>query len=70
VANRVVYVGSSDDNIYAFSASGTTNCAGTPKTCQPLWVGATGGPIYASPAIADGVVYIPSDDGKLYAFRG
>jgi outer membrane protein assembly factor BamB len=29
----------------------------------------TGGPISASPATADGVVYIASTDGKLYAFE-
>jgi outer membrane protein assembly factor BamB len=68
VANGVVYVGSEDGIIYAFSASGTTNCSGTPKTCQPLWTGTTGGTMESSPAVANGVVYIGSDDGKLYAF--
>ena len=43
-------------------------CASGGGTCTPLWTGTTGGVISASPAVADGVVYVGSDDGKLYAF--
>jgi outer membrane protein assembly factor BamB len=32
-----------------------------------LWSVATGGPVKSSPAVANGVVYAGSDDGKLYA---
>ena len=32
------------------------------------WAGTTGGPVQSSPAIASGVAYVGSDDGKLYAF--
>ena len=32
-----------------------------------LWKFKTGGPIYASPVIANGILYIGSADGKLYA---
>lgn len=39
-----------------------------PKTLSGVkWTFKTGGPIVASPAIADGVVYIPSTDTNLYA---
>lgn len=34
---------------------------------QLLWKFKTGGPLYASPVIANGVLYIGSTDGKLYA---
>jgi len=69
VANGVVYVGSMDGKLYAFSASGTTKCSGIPKTCTPLSSAATGNSIIASsPAVAGGVVYVGSLDGKLYAF--
>ncbi len=68
VANGVVYAGSNNDRLYAFSAAGTANCSGTPKTCKPLWAGATRGLIFSSPAVANGVVYIGSNDGHLYAF--
>jgi outer membrane protein assembly factor BamB len=68
VANGVVYVGSTQGNLYAFSAAGTTGCSGTPKTCQPLWTGTTGSIAYSSPAVASGVVYVAATDGKLYAF--
>ena len=68
VANGVVYIGADDGKLYAFDAAGNTNCSGTPKTCQPLWTGATGYFIESSPALAGGVVYIGSYDGKLYAF--
>jgi outer membrane protein assembly factor BamB len=72
VANGVVYVGSSADNkLHAFSAAGTTGCSGTPKTCNPLWTGTTttGSIIGSSPAVANGVVYVGSSDGKLHAFH-
>jgi outer membrane protein assembly factor BamB len=65
VANGVVYAGSNDGKLYAFDAAGTTNCSGSPKTCQPLWTAATGGN-NPSPAVANGVVYVGAD--KLYAF--
>jgi outer membrane protein assembly factor BamB len=73
VANGLVYVGSFDNKLYAFSAAaGSTNCTttGTPPvtTCTPLWTGATGFSIRSSPAVANGVVYVGSADTKLYAF--
>jgi putative pyrroloquinoline-quinone-binding quinoprotein len=47
-----------------------SHCSGTPpgKTCTPLWTGATGNEISSTPAVADGAVYVGSQDGKLYAF--
>src|SRR5207248_4968030 len=69
VANGVVYAGSADFKLYAFAAvANTTNCSGTPTTCNPLWTAATGNELHASPAVANGVVYIGSTDAKLYAF--
>ena len=67
-ANGVVYVASWDGKLYAFDATGVTGCSGSPKTCSPLWTGATSGQARSSPAVANGVVYIASWDGKLYAF--
>jgi outer membrane protein assembly factor BamB len=43
-------------------------CSSTPKTCTPLWTGATGGDIVSSRAVANGVVYIGSVDDFLSAF--
>jgi outer membrane protein assembly factor BamB len=34
-----------------------------------VWTGATGGTIESTPTVVGGVVYIGSDDGKLYAFN-
>jgi outer membrane protein assembly factor BamB len=68
VAGGVAYVGSTQGNLYAFSASGATGCSGTPKTCKPLWTGTTGQIEYSSPAVAHGVVYVAAADGKFYAF--
>ena len=77
VVNGVVYIGSVDQSGYptttvgridAFDANGNTNCSGTPKMCDPLWTASTGGGIHSAPAVANGVVYVGSDDGKLYAF--
>ncbi len=67
VANGVAYV-NTDDELYAFSAAGTTGCSGTPKTCKPLWTAAINGYPNLAPAVANGVVYIGSSDGDLYAF--
>ena len=57
VVGRVVYFGSTDNNVYALDAQ-----SGLKK-----WVFHTQGTIVSSPAIADGIVYIGSDDKKLYA---
>jgi hypothetical protein len=59
VANGVVYVTAS--LLYAFDAAGTTNCSGTPKICRPLWT-ASGWSAGASAAVANGVVYVASQD--------
>jgi outer membrane protein assembly factor BamB len=67
VSKGVVYVGSYD-GLYAFSASGTTGCSGTPKTCTPLWTSTSAGHISQATAVANGVVYVTEDAGNLYAF--
>ena len=43
---------------------GTTNCAGNPKTCTPLWSATTGGAVFSSPAVAGSSVYVGSDDAQ------
>jgi outer membrane protein assembly factor BamB len=70
IVNGVAYVGSLDGFLYAFDATGQTNCAGSPIDCAPLWRGATpsGFQIYSSPAVDHGIVYVGSDDGLVYAF--
>jgi outer membrane protein assembly factor BamB len=42
--------------------------AGTVSHLVPAWISHPGDVIYSSPAVANEVVYIGSDDGKLYAF--
>jgi outer membrane protein assembly factor BamB/formylglycine-generating enzyme required for sulfatase activity len=59
VVNGVVYIGSSDKNIYAIDA----------KTGEKKWQYATGDEVLSSAAIVDGVVYIGSNDGYLYALN-
>jgi outer membrane protein assembly factor BamB len=69
VAGDKAYVGSTDGKLYAFDANGANNCGGgTTKTCFPLWTASTGFIIDSSPAVANGIVYVGSQDGKLYAF--
>src|ERR1017187_3624227 len=58
VASGVVYVGSADNNLYAFNAA----------TGQRIWTAGTYRSVLSSPAVANGVVYVGSDDAKLYAF--
>jgi len=40
-----------------------------PRLAQVVWRFHTGGKVLSSPAIADGMVYVGSYDGKLYAVR-
>ncbi len=47
--------------------SGTTDPSGTLPQGTLKWVFSTGAPILSSPAVADGIVYIGSQDGRLYA---
>jgi outer membrane protein assembly factor BamB/DNA-binding XRE family transcriptional regulator len=63
IANNVIYIGSDDGKLYAFSAAG----CGRPS-CAPLWTASTKGTVGSSPAIAGNVVYVGSDDYNLYAF--
>jgi hypothetical protein len=66
VANGRVYVGNA-----VYDASGTTNCSGTPRVCDPLWRVAGDGPF---PVVANGVEFAggampPSGDPlRLHAF--
>lgn len=73
VADGVVYVGSGGAGtdprgLYAFDATGTTGCSGTPKVCAPLWIAPTVHAMESSPAVAYGIVYIGSSDYNVYAF--
>lgn len=47
--------------------SGTSDPDGSPAQGTVAWVFSTGGPIYSSPAVSNGIVYIGSRDSKLYA---
>ena len=68
VADGVVYIGSTDSNLYAFDAAGISGCAGSPRVCTPLWTAPTGSFITSSAAVVDGTAYVQSQDGNLYAF--
>ena len=68
VVGHVAYVGSNDHQLYAFDASGTAKCLGTPKTCMPLWTALTNQQLRSSPAVANGIVYAASWDGTVFAF--
>lgn len=57
VVGGIVYVGSSDANLYALDES----------SGQVLWVWRTGATVVASPAVQGGTVYVPSLDQTLYA---
>ena len=57
VTDGVVYVGSSDNSLYALDAA----------TGSELWSFATEGPVVAVPTVNNGVVYVASNDNHLYA---
>ena len=59
VANGVAYFGSTgSDKLYALRASN-----GVLK-----WSYTVGGQVTSSPVVANGMVYVGSEDGKVYAF--
>ena len=51
---------------YDAGRNGATPASG-PTSASLMWSYTTGGIVYASPVVADGFVFIPSYDGKLYA---
>ena len=53
--------------MYDLGFSGMSPDATLKPPLDLLWKFKTGGPLYASPVIAHGVLYIGSTDGKLYA---
>lgn len=57
VVGGMAYVGSGDGNLYAVDAG----------TGEQRWKFRTGSPVYSTPAFADGVVYISSQNGVLCA---
>jgi len=62
VANGVVYaafvnIPAETGLLAAFDAAGTTDCAGSPKTCQPLWTTPVASPT-SGPNVGDGTVFV------------
>ncbi len=57
-ANGVVYIGARDNQIHALDV----------ESRQEIWSYPTKGFVDAAPAISDGVLYVTSDDGYVYAF--
>ncbi len=61
IANGIVYVGSYDNNLYAWDTN-----TGAPVPGFPV---ATGSHVISSPAVSNGIVYVGSEDTKLYAWN-
>ena len=57
--NAIVYIGCDDGTLWAVDA----------VTGKTLWTYKTGGMIWVDAWIAEGVVYVASDDGYLYALH-
>ena len=54
----MVYVASDDNKVYALNAT----------TGNVVWSYTTGSYVNSSPAVANGVVYVSSEDYRVYAF--
>lgn len=63
VVDDVVLIGSSDGHLYAYEI--TRNDSNV--TLVEMWRTATGGKIWSTPTVAEGIVYFGSLDHKLYA---
>ncbi len=57
------------DSTTSTSVIATAALAPAPKALAPAWVCSLGSAIYSSPTIADGIAYVGTDDGHLYAVR-
>lgn len=68
VSNGVVYVVNDNQTLYAYDANGSTNCTGTPNTCNPLWTAklATGTNEIGT-TVSGGAVYV-SENGETEVF--
>ena len=60
LAGNEVFLTGNDRYIYALNAE--TGCE--------VWKYMTGSGIMSSPSVADGIVYVGSDDGSIYAIGG
>jgi outer membrane protein assembly factor BamB len=71
VAGGMVFVGSDEisimDHTIAGAHAGHTVYALDSTTGELRWTYLTGGEVYSSPAVAHGIVYVGSNDGKVYA---
>lgn len=67
VANGVIYI-ANESTLYAFDATESAACSGTPKTCAPLWTAALPGAGATAVAVSGGTVYVGTTDG-LDAFN-
>lgn len=68
VADKVVYATTEGGSLYAFDASNASaTSTGSTLKGKQLWVYKTGNGIYSGPAIANGTVYVGSDDHYLHA---
>jgi outer membrane protein assembly factor BamB len=63
VANGLVFTGGNPNNVVAFKVG----CGSGGASCDPVWVGHTGVAV-SSVAVANGVLYVTSNDAYLYAF--
>ncbi|MHC4471575.1 MAG: outer membrane protein assembly factor BamB family protein [Planctomycetota bacterium] len=59
----------SGNRVYVGCTNGTLFCLDTRQKGKDLWQFQTGGKIVSRPVIADGVVYVTSTNGKVYAIE-
>jgi outer membrane protein assembly factor BamB len=59
VINGTLYIGSADDHVYALN----------PQAGAQIWASPTSDWVISSPAVAKGIVYVSTYDGKLTAFN-
>jgi len=59
VANGVLYA-SSGGKLYAYAVG----CASGGGTCKPLWMAAAAANVGLAPAVADGVIYVPTSNSS------
>jgi hypothetical protein len=65
IVNGILYVATNE--LYAFDATGTTNCSAAPATCTPLWSDpASGSTDGGPPAVVNGVLF--TGIGTVYAY--
>jgi len=60
VANGFVYIGQTSDRLMVYAAKAPDAYCGSPRQCQPAWIGLPGSAMNGTPVVTGGKVFVTS----------